>query len=665
MSKKIWIFIIPIGILIVIIIGFLVIRNRTQAIYEEGIEAYNSFDVDSAVENFSRMEGFPILLGSFKDDSSHKYTELREYQSARSLWLEGSYDESLVEYDLILQKYPASPHRSKYNDEKYEIILEYAREEQENGNFGTAIKLLDKVISDKDSPEILLDIALDNKFDVYLEYGNQLVQQEEFKAAVERYTYVYESNSDNEFERAAKKSLVTTMFLWGKAHLENSEYDEAIDKFNHIIDQWPEESLTEDAKYLVEDSFYTRSENLKTNNEPQESIDMLKTLISWQEKYNPDSISDTQKTILEYYIEFGDELLVANEFSDAIDHYATALEISVDLQNDSISRDLYDRIANANLQWANYLDKSNDTLEAGAKYVEIMNEYSDTQAYYEIPVTAANSIYQYGISLLESKDYIGSEYVFTNAMILLEHQEDDDQELRGKIAFSSATLYWMQEYYDEALEQIELARENTTDPDLLIELDQTEEDIIFGWSHQESPSNDKLMNEYVESVCKTGEPIESSLVGLAENDTKVLFMEGEIPWNPQNLLPDRSDISWSQKDLPEAINARYPAHLKYAACAEKTERRYSCLYIGEDGYFISYRVQDRWLITVYDALNGRRIEQKEFLGSNPEACPLKAIDLFSSENSVLCETDTGEALCIYGAEPSYEEIIEWLEKYGK
>ena len=189
-----------------------------------------------------------------------------------------------------------------------------------------------------------------------------------------------------------------------------------------------------------------------------------------------------------------------------------------------------------------------------------------------------------------------------------------------------------QKKYIEAMGKFSLAKQATSDVDVVAAADKGYNEALWDLSQDTGGQGKQVMDDALAGVCD-GKPAASPAVGLSKDE------------------PGKALFGGREFKLPDDLKAVKPAHFRYVVCLTKgTSVVERCgPYCCPTGYVV--RQQHWWRVRVRDTRTAQVVAEHTFYGSMPRACkPTESFSFGASEKYLT------------GGSPSANEVINWLRE---
>lgn len=208
--------------------------------------------------------------------------------------------------------------------------------------------------------------------------GQTLRANADYGSAIEKYQTLVDKFPDSGYANEAKTSLLAECYYnWGLALGNELKYGEAVEKYQVAL-TYPESNLLSTSEGAMLDCYYQWGQSLQSQNNYGEALDKYQSIIEIDEYYIPNG-SDTsiRETVPDCYYQWGQYLQSQKNYSGALDKYQLIID------TDSLRFYLYrsqaeEAIPQCYYEWVTQLVTTKEYDEAIQKYSVIQKEYAST-----------------------------------------------------------------------------------------------------------------------------------------------------------------------------------------------------------------------------------------------------------------------------------------------
>lgn len=587
-------------------------QAKEKGDYQTASECYNRLWVEYPTSPFNPliMEERPEVL----------YTYAGELAQA------GDYEEAITYYQLVVEEHPASEWAAQAPGAIGQAYYDWGAQLREGGEYEQAIKtyqtLLDKYPDSLAAKEAKAAMA-----GTYGDWATQLREQGEYAAAIEKYQAVLEYASTTTRTRT-EALLAETYGEWAGKLRGDGDYQSAIEKYETVLKAYPGAPTARQARRAAAETYAEWAAQLQKAGKLEDAVEKYQILVS--EYADTPAATQARPTIAETYVEWAGQLQEAGDYGRAATNYQIVLDQYSDTP--AAARAL-EGAAATYAAWAAQLAEAGKYEEAVEKYQVVLSEYPDASAAAEAKEAAAETYYEWGSELhkggrysegIEKYKAAASEFPGTKSASIA-------QVAIGRAYNDWGTTLRSQRKYIEAMGKFTLAKQSTSDPDVVAAADKGYSDALWDLSQDTSGEGKQVMDEALAGACD-GKPAASPAVGLSKDEPgKALFGGWEFT-------------------LPNDLKAVKPAHFRYVVCLTKgTSVVERCgPYCCPTGYVV--RQQYWWNIKVRDTRMAQVVAEKTFYGPAPRACQqTESFPIGASEKYL-----SGDA-------PSANEVVNWLK----
>jgi tetratricopeptide (TPR) repeat protein len=203
-----------------------------------------------------------------------------------------------------------------------------------------------------------------------LDEGKRLGGEGEYAAAIEKYQTLVEDYPDSEYDWEAKELAAECYFNWAE-ELENElKYDEAAEKYQKVLDYPQGTEFWDDAKRGMGECYYESGQNLQSQKHYAEAI------IKYQSVpfTSSGSYERAEEAVAECYYEWGIDLQSQNNFTGAISKYQSA----IDAPYSEYRSQAREAIGECCYEWVSQLVAAEKYEEAIEKYLVLIEKHAST-----------------------------------------------------------------------------------------------------------------------------------------------------------------------------------------------------------------------------------------------------------------------------------------------
>lgn len=236
---------------------------------KENIEFMMFKHAEELADEGRYSESFIVLDGLLKDypDTSAAEVTVEEmvvclYDWGLSLQEEGGYEEALGKFGLIIDGYPDMYlyGRDGPSGDSHDLAREasvscrygWAGWLREKGDYGGAMeRYLDLLDDDRYGKDVIRDVPA-----TCFEWAADLEEQGRFEEALEKYGLVVDNYSSypypDDYVSKAEESKPGCYYEWVSSLISEGRYDEALDKYSLLLDEYPDsEYASEEASGIL------------------------------------------------------------------------------------------------------------------------------------------------------------------------------------------------------------------------------------------------------------------------------------------------------------------------------------------------------------------------------------------------------------------------------
>ncbi|HPH96947.1 MAG TPA: tetratricopeptide repeat protein [Anaerolineaceae bacterium] len=240
---------------------------------------------------------------------------------AQQLRQQGSLDDAIKQYDLVLADFADTPSTVTARVEAAETLFSRGAELRQAGQFSDAVaRYEDIVIRFADQPPATL--ARDEAASAYMEWGSQLKDQKNYAQAVTAYEAVVNQYSDLPSAKQAREAAAATYLEWGNQLSDQKAYIEAVTAYEAIIQNYSDLPQAKEAKAAIPMMYVGAANDLVASGRYEEAIDNLNQVLTGAT--SADLKNAVADGLANAYMGWGKTFLDQSDFIGAIEKYDAA-----------------------------------------------------------------------------------------------------------------------------------------------------------------------------------------------------------------------------------------------------------------------------------------------------------------------------------------------------
>lgn len=240
---------------------------------------------------------------------------------AQQLRQQGSLDDAIKQYDLVLADFADTPSTVTARVEAAETLFSRGAELRQAGQFGDAAACYEDIVMRfADQPPATL--ARDEAASVYMEWGGQLKDQKEYAQAVTAYEAVVNQYSDLPAAVQAREAAAAAYLEWGNQLSDQKAYIEAVTAYEAIIKNYGDLPQAKEAKAAIPMMYVGAANDLVASGRYEEAIDNLNQVLT--SATSADLKNAVADGLANAYMGWGKTFLDQNDYIAAIEKYDAA-----------------------------------------------------------------------------------------------------------------------------------------------------------------------------------------------------------------------------------------------------------------------------------------------------------------------------------------------------
>lgn len=394
--------------------------------YRLGLDAYQALDLDRAIDNFQKFSNLYQLTLNQDIQKAEKYIPEGEIlRSAEEARADQQYEEAVGLY------------------KRYQLMT---------------------------SREGLRSYANESIADAYAQWGEDLLRDDEFESALEKYEIVKNDYASTLTGGEIDEHLADLYLSWAGSLREEGRHEVALQKAETALDEYPDTTSGSQAREEIGEIYEQWCAALITTQKFDEAVQKSKTLL---EEYSGTSAASRNTNLTaEIYRVWADYLQSEGEYADYLEKL-NVLETSY--KNAPQSQNLEDEKIQLYWDWARQLRDRDQYAAANEKYQHLMNNYPDSDIY----TRAEESHYQ---TLVEWGHYA--------------HDQND---------------------FEEAMQVFQQVQDTCPIEDLTAQAETGYQDALIGLSRDEGSAGKRIISETFDLVCDGGTAA-SPAIGISDDE---------------------------------------------------------------------------------------------------------------------------------------------------
>ncbi len=576
LTNKIWyrsLWAIVVAVLLVAGLAFGGLHLYAGRVYEQGIEAFDRLDSETALQKFEQVEKLPAIGSKVKADAALRCQEIADFQAAKAAWEAEDYEEALSLYEHMLTTY----------DETHSYILQST-----------------------------VDYRL-----VVEEWKDKALAENDYAQALAAFAYIQTGLYNALTKTVSARQADEIKLLWADQLLEQESYQEASQLLWEILTQGQDGFSITKAEYKAPDVYEAWYQSVVEQQDYPAVLDACEAYLAWLEEYGVFyEIEEVQEWIAENYLAWGAAMVAENQFEQALETYeqAEAYTDVIDAEQVTTAK------ADVYYAWGRYLLGNGELEESAKAYSQWIFQWPDAkyQAYW-IPDEAIAPLIAYAEQLAEDGQ---QEDALAILVVAAKAGDGNSTEARVQaMAAHSRLVYASGEEDDllQALMQVDAGLALSPQEETRQELEVLRADLITAISQSTGDLGQWILRVYrayvfdgpldfpycvtnLESSCMTQDMFTTAadVIGIAEEEKFV-----------------------SNGGLDSSLRAKNPGEAYFAVHFDSGRQEIqSCAYGSNSGgtaTLVRYRLYET--VTVYDLKTGIKLGEKTVQGTNPEACP--------------------------------------------
>ena len=220
---------------------------------------------------------------------------------------------------------------------------------------------------------LVVSYYLDPARTLYAE-GQTLMEKADYSAAIEKFQMLVDRFPDSGYAKEANTSLLGECYYkCGLSFETEQNYCDAVEKYQMAL-TYPGSSFRYSSEKAMMGCYYQWGQDLENQNNYAEALEKYQAIMEIDEYYTPTgSTNSIESVMLDCYYQWGQDLENQNNYAEALEKYQAIMEI--DEYYFSISQSQEETIPQCYYEWVTYLVATNEYDEAIQKYSVIQKDY--------------------------------------------------------------------------------------------------------------------------------------------------------------------------------------------------------------------------------------------------------------------------------------------------
>ena len=276
---------------------------------------------DGKEDYASAIEKAEIIVSRFPEtDHASKASERLPYwyeDWSEDLAEKGDYEAAVEKLQAILDKYPYHKNMDLVMTDIVELLLEKAAAFRTDGEYDKAIAEYDRITANylPHLPSHKADDVDEGIVECYYDWGVELQGEKKFDEALEKYGLIVEKYPDlylldmhDYSQDLAREAMASCYCEWATTLTEAGNYEEALEKYNLIIEEYSEYSYayeyTSEAEKRIPGCSHGLASNLIEEERFEEALQRYSTVLEeypdsgWASEENSTMLKDVPADVL-------------------------------------------------------------------------------------------------------------------------------------------------------------------------------------------------------------------------------------------------------------------------------------------------------------------------------------------------------------------------------